>query len=812
MSVAREAKQKEWFCNIFNTTQDRQECQLFTRKKRQDNESDGQVSRSASRSAYDMSGDKRQDLFYKKKEGGLFLYESASSRSLNASPGFGSSKRVKDSLSMQKILQPYLALDVIRKTKEGLKPNLEFNNSSSQNKNEKTSHSNGRICGTTRNIQNPYSSEIKIERQLANVEHGKTMDNRYQLKMDSIKEEDNSIFKGLGNNHNKSMIQAAVCQTTKSQRKDINLTTSDCSPINSNSRHMQSILQQNQPALKQFKPVLQDRQNYTQGESQNGQQNKNQSQTKFTPYFMHVLNNSKHENHLTSRNFDHCRKPSNLSKSMIYQTNQDQNECQDTTVFKGIGQNHQKDMDRSQGRDIGSKDKGCEKQRFQISSAHDWKTEIFKASASDINPKEMVQQQQRSQLDSNDLVSTLKTTEIFQKQFGQTGELNKEILKPGYLETNWEKYQKNEVMDEKNIQILSLNIQQLPEGDERDIIKTLFKNQHVISLKKDTNSISGLSSGSGKVQLRCKDRVQTTQILQNLNNKGIKFEVQSAKNPHDITVDHSNDIKRKDLEDVQKNTWLKNLNKEEKNQYALIQSCINRSTSQGSLMEISACLQNQKKAGKSQVKVKEYNDNQYGSCTGTTNYASSQQNNRSFVEYLSSRSINHPLMAPSHNMSQIIQNTSIDDGHSYLCRSIETAGFNSINHKQVSTPNRLNKSKGVFEKNKENQQQFMIKNQSMAKLSTAASQDHSISVPPKVQSFKKQQEMIQRLTTQNAPQSNEKQVFQQRTNHLNVQNNASSNGVNGKQQPGKSPNVSSLNPNSSLLKPTQSSRGKRNFI
>ncbi len=50
----------------------------------------------------------------------MYLYESAKG---SRTPGFGSGgggKRVKDSISMQKILQPYIALDLIRDTKEGL--------------------------------------------------------------------------------------------------------------------------------------------------------------------------------------------------------------------------------------------------------------------------------------------------------------------------------------------------------------------------------------------------------------------------------------------------------------------------------------------------------------------------------------------------------------------------------------------------------------------------------------------------------------------------------------------------------------------
>jgi hypothetical protein len=74
MSAAREAKQREWQCNIFSQ-------------------------------------------FSKKNENDLYLYEGAKG---SKTPGFGSaSKKAKDSISMFKILQPYIALDLINLTKDG---------------------------------------------------------------------------------------------------------------------------------------------------------------------------------------------------------------------------------------------------------------------------------------------------------------------------------------------------------------------------------------------------------------------------------------------------------------------------------------------------------------------------------------------------------------------------------------------------------------------------------------------------------------------------------------------------------------------
>jgi hypothetical protein len=68
---------------------------------------------------------------------------------------------------------------------------------------------------------------------------------------------------------------------------------------------------------------------------------------------MHVLNNAKKEHQIatSSRNTNgHSRKPSNLSKSMInntYDCRAEDVSILDSSMFKGIGQNHKKDLDRS---------------------------------------------------------------------------------------------------------------------------------------------------------------------------------------------------------------------------------------------------------------------------------------------------------------------------------------------------------------------------------------------------------------------------------------------------------------------------------
>lgn len=96
MSVAHSLKQREWSCNIFAT--DRQESQLFSRKRRSDfatHRSDSQ--NTVQQDSYRSTG---SGGFDRKNEGDLFLYEGAKTKGC-MTPGFGSgSKRVKDSLSM----------------------------------------------------------------------------------------------------------------------------------------------------------------------------------------------------------------------------------------------------------------------------------------------------------------------------------------------------------------------------------------------------------------------------------------------------------------------------------------------------------------------------------------------------------------------------------------------------------------------------------------------------------------------------------------------------------------------------------------
>ena len=47
---------------------------------------------------------------------------------------------------------------------------------------------------------------------------------------------------------------------------------------------------------------------------------------------------------------------------------------------------------------------------------------------------------------------------------------------PTYLETQHEKYNKYEHVSDDQIEVLNLNVKQLPEGNEQELLKMLFKN------------------------------------------------------------------------------------------------------------------------------------------------------------------------------------------------------------------------------------------------------------------------------------------------------------------------------------------------
>ena len=90
-----------------------------------------------------------------------------------------------------------------------------------------------------------------------------------------------------------------------------------------------------------------------------------------------------------------------------------------------------------------------------------------------------MQQQLRSEMDSRDLLCAVKDQEKLSRSFVACGEQNR---LPEYLETMQEKYRKYDGVKDDKVRILDLNVNGLPEGDEKEILRTLFKNQHVIQI------------------------------------------------------------------------------------------------------------------------------------------------------------------------------------------------------------------------------------------------------------------------------------------------------------------------------------------
>lgn len=82
-------------------------------------------------------------------------------------------------------------------------------------------------------------------------------------------------------------------------------------------------------------------------------------------------------------------------------------------------------------------------------------------------------------MDSQDLLSAVKDQEKLARSFTAQGDKNK---LPEYLETVQERYGRYDGVDEDKVQILDIKMNRLPEGDEKEILRTLFKNQHVIQI------------------------------------------------------------------------------------------------------------------------------------------------------------------------------------------------------------------------------------------------------------------------------------------------------------------------------------------
>ena len=90
MSVAKEAKQREWTANIFNHNNSRDETPLFDRKRKSDIGSNYSSQRESSLNSSHQ--DLSTQFVNKRMEGDLFLYKSTAAAKPSGclTPGFGS--------------------------------------------------------------------------------------------------------------------------------------------------------------------------------------------------------------------------------------------------------------------------------------------------------------------------------------------------------------------------------------------------------------------------------------------------------------------------------------------------------------------------------------------------------------------------------------------------------------------------------------------------------------------------------------------------------------------------------------------------
>lgn len=101
MSVAKEAKQREWSANIFNFDTSNNDTPLFDRKRKSDIGSNYSSQRESSLTS--TNRDLSSSFVNKRTEGDLFLFKSTAVAKPSGclTPGFGSaSKKGRDSITM----------------------------------------------------------------------------------------------------------------------------------------------------------------------------------------------------------------------------------------------------------------------------------------------------------------------------------------------------------------------------------------------------------------------------------------------------------------------------------------------------------------------------------------------------------------------------------------------------------------------------------------------------------------------------------------------------------------------------------------
>lgn len=199
--------------------------------------------------------------------------------------------------------------------------------------------------------------------------------------------------------------------------------------------------------------------------------------------------------------------------------------------MRGIGENHQRAFESVLHRSNTPK-------RAKIASTHHWTTEIVsnrvpnqvrpteEDTVRDI-PRALVKIEHRSQLESNDLQSAIahaesqtlrqnNPTTLFEQRFVQS-----EKHPPTYLESYIPP-----PLDDKGIQIVTLELSQLPKHmDDMELKKAFYSTSaHLVKFDTHKDNITGVCNGKGRLQIRCHDTEaegKAGELIEALGKRGI---------------------------------------------------------------------------------------------------------------------------------------------------------------------------------------------------------------------------------------------------------------------------------------------------
>ena len=82
--------------------------------------------------------------------------------------------------------------------------------------------------------------------------------------------------------------------------------------------------------------------------------------------------------------------------------------------------------------------------------------------------------------------------------------------------------------DEKKVEIITLELSALPRNlDEAELKRDILQNQHVVRLDAQKDNITGICNGKGRVQIRCSNQANATEIIDRFAQRGIRAQVKS---------------------------------------------------------------------------------------------------------------------------------------------------------------------------------------------------------------------------------------------------------------------------------------------